>query len=95
MRDYELVYIVRPTASDEELSALAERVQSWIGADGGETQRVHPWGRRRMAFAIGDHREGNYVQLNFRAQPRAIREIERNLKLSEDVIRYLLVRPGV
>lgn len=94
MRDYELVYIIRPNAAEEAVTSLNERVQTWIGAEGGEVQKVNPWGRRRLAYPIGDFREGLYVQVNFRAGPRTLKPIERNLKLSEDVIRYMLVRPG-
>jgi small subunit ribosomal protein S6 len=94
LRDYELVYIIRPNAAEEAVTTLNERVQTWIGAEGGEVQKLNPWGRRRLGYPIRDFREGIYVQVNFRAGPRTLRPIERNLKLSEDVIRYLLVRPG-
>jgi small subunit ribosomal protein S6 len=94
MRDYELVYIVRPNTGDAEIGALSERVQGWIGAEGGEVQKVNPWGRRRLAYPIEDFREGVYVQVNFRADPRSIKPLERNLGLAEDVVRYLLIRPG-
>ncbi len=94
MRDYELVYIVRPTADEETVTGLSERIQGWIGGEGGEIQTLHPWGRRRLAYKIGDFRDGVYVQVNFRAQPDAITGLERNLKLTEDVLRYLLIRQG-
>ncbi|HEV8634309.1 MAG TPA: 30S ribosomal protein S6 [Chloroflexota bacterium] len=94
MRDYELVYVVRATTGDAEVGALIERVQGWIGAEGGEVQKVNPWGRRRLAYPIEDLRDGVYIQVNFRADPRSIKPLERNLKLTEDVVRYLLTRPG-
>lgn len=94
MRDYELVYIIRPTAAEEEVGTLNERVQTWIGADGGEIQRINPWGRRRLAYPIDNFRDGTYVAVEFRSGPQTIDGIERNLKLSEDVIRYLLIRRG-
>ncbi len=94
MRDYELVYIIRPTAGEEEVAALNERVQGWIAGEGGEVQKVNPWGRRRLAYPIDRFRDGTYVQVNFRSQPNTLGGLERQLKLSEDVIRYLLVRQG-
>ena len=94
LRDYELVYIVRPSAGEEELTALNERVQGWISAEGGEVQKLTPWGRRRLAYPIDRFRDGTYVAINFRGGPQSVTGIERNLKLSEDVIRYMLVRPG-
>jgi small subunit ribosomal protein S6 len=94
MRDYELVYIVRPSTAEGDASALTERIQGWIGSEGGEVQKVNPWGRRRLAYPIEDFREGVYIQVNFRAEPRSIKPLERNLRLAEDVVRYLLIRPG-
>lgn len=94
MRDYELVYIIRPTAQEEELAPLNERIQGWITAEGGEIQKVNPWGRRRLAYPIERFRDGTYIQVNFRSQTDALGGLERQLKLSEDVIRYLLVRQG-
>ena len=94
MRDYELVYIIRPNAAEEAVTSLNERVQSWIGETGGEVQKVNPWGRRRLGYPVRDFREGIYVQVNFRAGPQTLRPIHRNLKLAEDVMRYMLVRPG-
>jgi small subunit ribosomal protein S6 len=94
LRDYELVYIIRPNVAEEVLTSLNDRVQSWIGEIGGEVQKVNPWGRRRLAYPIRDFREGLYVQVNFRAAPRSLKPIDRNMKLTEDVIRYMMVRPG-
>jgi len=94
LRDYELVYILRPTVVDEALGSLNERIQGWLGADGGEVQKVNPWGRRRLAYPVGNFRDGTYFQITFRANPQSLHELERNLKLTEDVMRYLLVRQG-
>ena len=94
MRDYELVYIIKPTVESEAVGGLNERIQGWIGAGGGEVQKVNPWGRRRLAYPIEHFRDGTYVQVNFRSVPQALRELERNLKLAEDVLRYMLIRQG-
>jgi small subunit ribosomal protein S6 len=94
LRDYELVYIIKPTVETEALGGLNERIQGWIGAGGGEVQKVNPWGRRRLAYQIEHFRDGTYVQVNFRAAPTALPELERQIKLSEDVLRYMLIRQG-
>jgi small subunit ribosomal protein S6 len=94
LRDYELVYIIRPTVVDESLTDLNERVQGWLSADGGEIQKFNPWGRRRLAYPLGDFRDGTYVQINFRAKPTTLVALERNLKLAEDILRFLLIRQG-
>jgi len=94
VRDYELVFLVRPGGPDADPDQVSERVQNWITSDGGEIEKVLPWGRRRLAYVIDGQRDAHYYQINFRAGPQAIRGLERNLRISEDVIRYLTVRPG-
>ena len=94
MRDYELVTIVRPDITDENVGAVTDRIGQWVTAQGGEVTKVDVWGRRRMAYPIRDFREGNYIVSGIRLETRATTEVERNLKLSEDVLRYLLVRVG-
>jgi small subunit ribosomal protein S6 len=94
LRDYELVTIIRPDIADENLTAVTDRIGQWVTAQGGEVGKVDVWGRRRMAYPIRDFREGNYVISQLRIGARATTELERSLKLSEDVLRYLLVRVG-
>ncbi len=94
MRDYELVTIVRPDIADENVGTVTDRIGQWITAQGGEVTKTDLWGRRRMAFPIRDFREGNYIISQVRLETRATTEVERSLKLSEDVLRYLLVRVG-
>ncbi len=94
MRDYELVVIINPEVPDEENTRVIDRVGQLIGSGGGEITKTDPWGRRRLAYPINGHREGFYVVEQFRMQPEATGELERSLKLNEDIIRYLLVRIG-
>ncbi len=92
MRTYELTFIVRPDVSENDLTDTVEQVQKWVTDLGNEVQRVDHWGRRRLAYPINDHREGYYVLLELSMSPETINEIERNLKLNDAIIRYLLVR---
>ncbi|MBI4318387.1 MAG: 30S ribosomal protein S6 [Chloroflexi bacterium] len=94
MRDYELVFIAKPSLSDEEVEALTQRVSQLIANNGGEVAEVKPWGRKRLAYAIGDAREGHYVEVRFKMSPAATAELERGLKLTEDIIRYLFTKVG-
>ncbi len=94
MRDYELVTIVRPDIADENVGDVTDRIGQWISTQGGEVTKTDVWGRRRMAYPIRDFREGNYIISQVRLDTRATTEVERSLKLSEDVLRYLLVRVG-
>lgn len=92
MRLYELTFIVRPDIEDEALAAVTARVEQIITANGGKVVKNEPWGKRRLAYPIRRHNEGHYIHLRAELTDQAIREIERQLKISEDVIRHLLVR---
>ena len=92
MREYELTYIVRPDVDEETLAAIEERVAKTIAANGGQVLKTDHWGKRRLAYPIRRHNEGFYIFLRTELTDKAIAEIERQLKLSEDVIRHLLVR---
>ncbi len=90
MRQYELTYIISPDADDD--SAVMNQVEEWIQAASGAIQKVSDWGRRRLAYAIKDQNEGHYIHLEVDLAPSEIGELERNLKLNEDILRHLLVR---
>ncbi len=94
MRDYELVFIVSPSVADEDIEKVTERVSQLIANNGGEVIQTKPWGRKRLAYSIGDHREGYYFEIRFKMSPAATKELERSLKLTEEIIRYLLTKIG-
>jgi small subunit ribosomal protein S6 len=93
LRDYELVFIAVPQLDDQGVATLTERVSGWVTAAGGVITGTNIWGRRPLAYAIRKFKEGTYVQLNFQLVPNATRELERILRIEEQVIRHLLVRP--
>ena len=92
MRRYELMLVLRPDAPDERMSAIVDRTTRQITADGGQIVKVAPWGRRRLAYAIGRHREGAYHIVVFEAPTTTIAELERGLLITEEVLRHLVVR---
>jgi len=92
MRDYELAFIIRPTIEHEDVTSVVEQVSNLVGTANGEVTSVDVWGRRDLAYTINNYREGTYVLLQAKMPPSSIADLERNLKLSEDVIRYLLVK---
>lgn len=92
MREYELVYIVRPDMEEEGLEAVKSKVNEVISASGGQVKEVDVWGKRRLAYPIQRLWEGYYIVNRVQLEPKAIKEVERSLKLSEEVIRHLLVR---
>jgi small subunit ribosomal protein S6 len=91
-RDYELTFVVRPQTEDDGLKNVIERVRGWISADQGQVVKVDQWGRRRLAYPINKQREGFYVFMQVQLEPASVKGIERNLELSEDILRYLIVR---
>ncbi len=92
MRDYEMVFIIAPVVEDENVQEVVDRVDGWIKAGGGEVAKADLWGRRKLAYPIQRFSEGTYVLLNIRLAPTALGELERNIKLDTNIIRYLLVR---
>ena len=92
MRLYELTYIVRPDMDDEAVAAVAARLEQTITANGGTVLKTENWGKRRLAYPIRRYSEGHYILLHAELTDKAIREAERQIKISEDIIRHLLVR---
>lgn len=92
MRIYELVFIADPGLDEDGLNALSDRVQQMITTNGGEIVKVEKMGRRRLAYPIAKRHEGLYVLMHARLDRPAMQELERSLKLAEEVLRYLLVR---
>ena len=92
MRDYELIFIVNPNVEKEGVTAVVERVSELVKAGNGEVASVDVWGRRALAYAIDNYREGTYVLTNIKLPPVALANFERELKLDEQLIRYMLVK---
>ena len=91
MRNYELVFIAQPGLDEEGLNGLVNRVQQVMLDHGGQALSVEQMGRRKLAYPIKKHHDGTYVLIHAGLEQVAIAELERSLKLSEDVLRYMLV----
>src|SRR5579883_1009148 len=92
VRDYELGIIVSPEASEEQTKTILDRVSQMVQSGGGQVVKVHPWGRRRLAYPIGRHRDGLYFFLDLSLTPQTVLEIGRSLRVTEAVIRHLIVK---
>ena len=93
MNRYELTYIIDATLEDTARKELIEKVSALIVANGGEVEKVdETWGKRRLAYAIDHKNEGYYVLVTLSAPGEAVKELERNLRINESVIRYLTVK---
>ena len=91
-RDYELVLIISPEVADEDSDTVIDKVGQFVTENGGTTAEVEKWGRRKLAYPIERFLEGNYVLAHFALNPTLGKELEANLKISEDVLRHLLIR---
>jgi small subunit ribosomal protein S6 len=84
--------VLRPDAPDDQVQAVIDRVTRSIAAAEGQIVKVSPWGRRRLAYAIGQQREGSYFIIQFDAPGSAVLELERFLNITEEVMRHLITR---
>lgn len=92
MRKYELMFIIKPDLDEEATEATATKVNDIIARNGGEITNVDKWGKRRLAYEVQDYKDGFYVLVDFDSEPNVIAEIERLIRISEDVIKYLITR---
>jgi small subunit ribosomal protein S6 len=90
MREYELVFIVHPDLDDTALKEVIEKVSGWITDAGGTVSKVDFWGKRKMAYTIRKQKEGQYVLIKIQMEPTFAATNERNLRLLEPVMRFLL-----
>lgn len=90
-KNYEAVYILNPVIGEEATAATTEKIQALVEASA-TLEKVDVWGRRRLAYEINDQKEGYYVLMNFSAEAEFPKELERVLKITEGVMRYLVVR---
>src|SRR6516164_4185451 len=91
-RDYELGFILNPEVNEEQTSAILERIEKIVNNNDGQVVKVNQWGRRRLAYPIEHHRDGNYVFIDMILTPETVIELDRTLKVSEEVMRHLVKR---
>jgi small subunit ribosomal protein S6 len=89
---YENVFIARQDISGAQVDALADALTQLVAENGGEVKRREYWGLRNLAYRMRKNRKGHYVMLNLSAPPAAVAELERTMRINEDVIRYLTIR---
>lgn len=90
MRRYELMLLLRPDLEDDKLQSAVEKVTRAIVNGGGSLSKVSPWGKRRLAYPIQHLREASYFLIHFDIEPGAVREIERGMLISEEILRHLV-----
>lgn len=91
MRTYEALYIVKPDVQDDEIQTIAKDVESLVTTNGGTIVRSEIWGKRKLAYEVKKQTEGVYVLLRFESSPEFVGKLENHFRLSENVIRDLIV----
>ncbi len=92
MRNYEIMVVVRADLAEKDLNAQIDTIKGWVTAKDGQVNQVDPWGRRRLAYPVARQRDGYYVLIKAGLPASAPPEIERNLRISENVLRFLVIR---
>ena len=92
MRDYEVLYIVRADLDDDKVQDAVKRVNTLIERSGGTPDGTNLWGKRKLAYDVKHQKEGSYVLQDFHLDPDRVPELEASLKITEEVLRHLIVR---
>jgi small subunit ribosomal protein S6 len=92
MRIYEELFIVKPDATEEEIDQFIEQMKTIVTSASGIVDKVDKWGKRKLAYRVDKYKEGAYVLFQFSAEPEAVKEFERRLRVSDLVIKFLTVR---
>jgi small subunit ribosomal protein S6 len=92
LRDYEVLYIVRADLDDDKVQDAVKRVNTLIQRSGGQAEKTNVWGKRKLAYEVKHQKEGAYVLQDFQLDPDRVPELEASLKITEEVLRHLIVR---
>jgi small subunit ribosomal protein S6 len=92
VKAYELLVIINPTLSDEDRAAALERVTGLVTAGDSTLDNVDEWGKRKLSFEIDKLTDGDYVLFDFHAEPAAITEVDRVLRITDSIVRFMIVR---
>ena len=91
MNKYETLYIISPTVDEEATKGLVEKFSNLVSGHG-ELEKVEEWGRKKLAYEVQDQKEGYYVLMNFSANPDFPAELERNFKIKDGILKYMVIK---
>lgn len=92
VRPYEALYIVDPDSSDEDITTITEKYKGVVEEQGGEVESINRWDKRRLAYELKGHGEGIYVLMTFKGESKVEIELDRVMRISEDVLRHMICR---
>ena len=91
MNNHESIIIINPNVEEEKMKALIERFTTLINSDG-KVEKVDELGKKKLAYEIGKNKEGNYVVFDFTANPGLIAELERNYRITDEIIKFIVIK---
>ena len=91
-RKYEALYIVKPEISDADVQKIADRFKSVVEDKGGSVEKAAKWDKRKLAYEIEGYKEGNYILMNFEADAQVPQELDRLMRISDDIIRHRIFK---
>ncbi len=91
-RDYEVIFFLRPDLDDEKTAEVVEKFKGIVESYGGEIKKLDKWGKRRLAYEVKDFREGYYVVLEVKGDPKLAAELDRVFKITDEVLRHMIIR---
>ncbi len=91
LRDYELMLIIKPDVAEEALEATLDNLGKYITETGGTVSNIDRWGKKKLAYPINHFLEGQYVLTQFKMNPASGKQMEANIRISEDILRHLLI----
>ena len=91
MRNYECMFILKPEMEEEAIQQAIDRYTAIVADGQGEMVSVDKWGKRRLAYEIKDLFEGYYVLMNFKSEPDVVKELDRVMKISDDMLRFMII----
>ena len=92
MRAYELMFIINPTLDEEKTEAVIEKVKGLVVKNEGEVEKTDKWGNKRLAYEIKDFKDGYYVVLYYKGPAGLAKELDRILKITDEVLKHMIIR---
>ena len=93
MKDYEILYVVKPV-EDQNLESVVNKFNTLIEDNGGNVENTDRWGKKRLAYEIQDFNEGLYVLVTFSAESTCVKELDRVMKITDEILRHMIIRKG-
>lgn len=92
MRNYEIMYVLKPDLDEEKVADVMEKFANLINTNGGEVVSTDKWGKRRLAYEINDYREGIYILVNFKGEAGTAQELDRVMKITDGILRFMIIK---